>query len=119
MKIAITSVSNSIDSEIDPRFGRAKYFLVYDTETDKYEFVDNTLNVKAMQGAGVQSGQKVSELDVKAVISDHMGPKALSVLKESGIRIFTTDKTKLKDIIEAFKNNELKEISRPDVPGRW
>ena len=33
MKIAVTSKGKTMDSEVDPRFGRAAYILVVDSET--------------------------------------------------------------------------------------
>ena len=32
MKIAITSTGNSLESNIDQRFGRCAYFVIYNTE---------------------------------------------------------------------------------------
>jgi predicted Fe-Mo cluster-binding NifX family protein len=37
MKIAISATSPSLDSEIDPRFGRSEYFVVVDPETMRME----------------------------------------------------------------------------------
>jgi len=33
MKIAVTSAGNELISDVDPRFGRAKYFIVVDPKT--------------------------------------------------------------------------------------
>jgi predicted Fe-Mo cluster-binding NifX family protein len=33
MKFAVASQGNDLQSPLDPRFGRAKYFIVVDTET--------------------------------------------------------------------------------------
>ncbi len=41
MKIVITAQGMNLDSEVDPRFGRAPYFLVYDLETEVCEAVRN------------------------------------------------------------------------------
>ncbi len=41
MKIAITSEGNTLNSQIDSRFGRCSYFAIYDTETKATEFVLN------------------------------------------------------------------------------
>ena len=46
MKIAISSQGQTLDSQIDPRFGRAAYFLIIDSLDDNIKVIDNSLNVK-------------------------------------------------------------------------
>ncbi|MDH3882088.1 MAG: dinitrogenase iron-molybdenum cofactor biosynthesis protein, partial [Desulfobacteraceae bacterium] len=41
MKIAVTSQGTNLDSQVDPRFGRAAYILIVDTETFDFEVLDN------------------------------------------------------------------------------
>ena len=59
MKICITSQGKNLESEIDPRFGRCKYFIFYDTETNQYEVVENPWR-EAPKGAGNQAAQFVA-----------------------------------------------------------
>jgi len=54
MKIAVTSRGKKLEDPLDPRFGRAVSFLVFDTETNDFQVVDNTPNLNAAQGAGIQ-----------------------------------------------------------------
>ena len=63
MKIAITSLGETLDSPVDQRFGRARYFILFDTETKEWSAYDNKQNLNAAHGAGVQAGQKVAELE--------------------------------------------------------
>ena len=58
MKIAITTSGDSLDAAVDPRFGRAKAFILYDTETDEWSVLDNAQNLNAAQGAGIQAAQR-------------------------------------------------------------
>ena len=60
MKIAITTTGHSLDSVVDPRFGRCPYFLVVDTDTLGFEAVENP-NIALGGGAGIQSAQLMSE----------------------------------------------------------
>ena len=39
MKIAISSTGKELDSNLDPRFGRAAYFISVDAETMDFEAV--------------------------------------------------------------------------------
>src|SRR5574344_1925901 len=75
MKIAIKSSGENLDNEIDLRFGRAKGFIIYETNDDSFEFIDNVHNLEAAQGAGIQAAQNVVNKNVEAVITGHCGPK--------------------------------------------
>jgi len=50
MKIAISSSGTTLESDIDPRFGRAQNFIVIDTETMKFDIKENTQNLSLPQG---------------------------------------------------------------------
>ena len=41
MIVAITSTGNTIESSIDPRFGRCAFFVLYDTESKEIFFHNN------------------------------------------------------------------------------
>ena len=58
-KIAIPAVSSERESRIDPRFGRAKQFCLYETETKEMEFIDNAQSLNAPSGAGIQAAQTI------------------------------------------------------------
>lgn len=119
MKICVTSQGPDLSAQVDQRFGRAKYFIIYDDETGSHEAVDNQQNVRAAGGAGVQSATSVAEKDCKWVISGHMGPKAMSVLREAGIRVATGAADSVSDAIRDFKDGKLKEADSPDVSSHW
>ena len=76
MKVAVTSQGKELTSEVDQRFGRAKFLLVVDTETGDFAVHDNEVNLNAVQGAGIQTGQNIANLDVEAVITGNVGPNA-------------------------------------------
>lgn len=54
MKIAISSQGTDLNSQVDPRFGRAQYFIITDSDTLDYEVIENP-NISAAGGAGIQS----------------------------------------------------------------
>ena len=119
MKIAITSSGNEISSALDPRFGRARWFVLYDTESEEYEAIDNKQNLDAAQGAGIQSGQRIVDSGVEAAITGNVGPKAFRTLSSSGIRIYLTKSTQVQEAIESFKNGDLQETNQANVEGHW
>ena len=119
MKIAVTAQGRDLNAPIDPRFGRAKFFVIADTETGEFSTADNTQNLNAAQGAGIQAGRNVVELGVKAVITGHVGPKAFTTLQAGGIAIYTGATGTVADAIDRFKAGKLKQSAGADVEGHW
>jgi predicted Fe-Mo cluster-binding NifX family protein len=85
MKIAIPSEEKTMVSE---HFGRTKYFVIYDTETQTQEVIDNSENVNAAQGAGIQTAVSLVNAGIAAVLSPKIGPKAFDQLKNGNIEMF-------------------------------
>jgi len=119
VKIAVTAQGNELSSEIDLRFGRAKWLIVVDTETGDFEAHDNVVNLNAMQGAGIQTGQNIANLGVEAVITSNVGPNAFKTLSAAGITVFIAEKKIVKDAIDLFKAGKLKEVDQANVEGHW
>jgi predicted Fe-Mo cluster-binding NifX family protein len=86
MKVAITSTGNNLESNLDQRFGRCSFFVIYDTETRGMEFIPNP-NKEAQEGAGPASVQLVASRDVKKIISGEFGIKIKSLLDSLKIQM--------------------------------
>ncbi len=109
MKICISSSGSDLESPLDPRFGRAPYFLIIDGRGKLVKALENT-GVQAMRGAGISAAQLVAQEKVEAVISGNIGPRAYSVLSNLGIKIFLGNPAgKAKDIFKDYKEGKLKE----------
>ena len=119
MKIAITAEGKELTSEMDLRFGRAKFLLVVDTETDDFKVYDNELNLNAAQGAGIQTGRNIANLRVEAVITGNVGPNAFKTLNAADIKIFLAEKQTIAEAIDSFKAGKLKEVEQANVEGHW
>ncbi|MBW2068609.1 MAG: NifB/NifX family molybdenum-iron cluster-binding protein [Deltaproteobacteria bacterium] len=119
MKVAITASGDNLDSPLDSRFGRAPKFIIYDTDTGDFKVVDNTQNLNAPQGAGLQAAQNVAKEGVNCVITGHCGPRAFSILQRAGIDVYYSNATTVKEAIEAFKEGKLDKSQSPDVEGHW
>lgn len=115
MKLAVTSQGKDLQSPLDSRFGRAKYFIVVDTETGRFSAVDNAANLNAAQGAGIQAGKRVAELGVNGLITGHVGPKAFSTLQAAGVRIHTGASGTVAEAIEQFKAGKLAAPTTEDI----
>ena len=119
MKIAITAQDKELSSQMDLRFGRAKWFIVVDTETGDFRANDNKVNLNAAQGAGIQTGQNIADLDVEAVITGNVGPNALKTLSATNVRVFLAEKQTVQDAVGSFKAGTLKEVNQANVEGHW
>lgn len=119
MKVAITSQGKELSGEIDPRFGRAKWLIVVDTEEGDFKAYDNVLNLNAVQGAGIQTGQNIANLGVGAVITGNVGPNAFKTLNTAGVKIFLAEKQTVQKAIDSFKAGKLKEVDKANVEGHW
>ena len=64
MKIAISSSGKDLSSQLDPRFGRCRYFLIIETDTMSFEVFDND-NAALGGGAGIQSAQFIAAKGAK------------------------------------------------------
>ncbi len=114
MKIAISSKGNSLESEVDPRFGRCQYFLIIDPETMEFEAIDNK-GAMSMGGAGPQASQAISQKGVEIVITGNVGPNAFQALNAAGIKIFTGASGIVRDIVLKYKEGHFKETKTPTV----
>lgn len=119
MKIAVTSQGTGMDSPVDPRFGRARYFVVVDADSGAHEAVDNEQNLNAPQGAGIQAAETVARRGVEVVLTGHCGPKAFAALSAAGIKVFAGASGSVREALEAFKAGKLVEAKQADVRGHW
>jgi predicted Fe-Mo cluster-binding NifX family protein len=115
MKIVVTSVGPEKDSQVDPRFGRAAYFVLVDTETLEFAAVENA-GAAASGGAGVNAAKVVIDAGAKAVLTGNCGPNAERALRAAGVKLFTGVAGTVAEAVENFKEGKLIEASGPNVP---
>lgn len=119
MRVAVTSQGPDMTSEVDPRFGRAKFFIVVNTDTGQFTAHDNTQNVNAVQGAGIQAAKNVVNLGAEAVITGNIGPKAFTALQAGDVKTYVGEAGSVSDAVERFKAGRLECVSKPNVDGHW
>lgn len=119
MKVAVTSKGVTLDAEVDLRFGRAEQFIVFDTETEKFQVVGNSQNLNAAKGAGIQAAETLSRMDVDCLISGHCGPNAYRTLDAAGIKVYTGASGKVSDMLEALVAGKLDQAAAADKTGHW
>lgn len=117
-KICVTAEGNSLDSVVDPRFGRCRNFVFVELDSMAIEVVENP-NAQFSGGAGIQSGQLVISKGVKAVLTGNMGPNAFKVLESAGIEILTGVSGTISEVIENYKSGRIKPASSPSVGSKF
>jgi predicted Fe-Mo cluster-binding NifX family protein len=119
MRIAISAAGADLKAAVDPRFGRARNFLVYDLDSDEFEVVDNTRNLGAAQGAGIQAAKVVLDCGVEAVITGNCGPKAFHALEAARIKVYLFSGGTVSEAVEKYRSGELAPRSEANVAGHW
>jgi predicted Fe-Mo cluster-binding NifX family protein len=114
MKICISSTGKDLDAVVDQRFGRCQYFLIVDTDTMKVKTISNE-GLLSSGGAGIQAAQVVTKEEVSSVITGNIGPNAFQILQAAGIEVYTGVEGTIKEAIEKYKKEKLKETSSANV----
>ncbi len=119
MILVIPVSEKEISTEVESRFGRAPYFLVYDTENENYDFIENEQALNSAVGAGIQSARHIINAKADVLLTSHCGPKAFKALAAAEVDIYTGVSGKVMDVIKDFKDNKFTKSASPDVDGHW
>ena len=90
MKIAISSDGKGLDSQVSGVFGRCRYFLIVRLDGRNTEMIEAAENRASNQSgkAGISAAELVAEKGIDAVISGDIGPRAMDVLRQFGIKAY-------------------------------
>lgn len=119
MKIAISAEGKELNDKMDTRFGRAKGFIIYETETGKADYIDNYQNLESAQGAGIQSARTVIDAGAEALVTGNVGPKAFTALNSANISIYLFNGGSINEAITAFKEGKITKTTDANVEGHW
>ncbi|MFC1611725.1 NifB/NifX family molybdenum-iron cluster-binding protein, partial [Myxococcota bacterium] len=98
---------------------RTKWFVVYDSESEKWEWLGNTQALNLPQGAGIQAAQQVIDQNVDVVLTGHCGPKAFRTLTTAGVKVVVGITGTVEQAVKQFQTGALQPASAPDVEGHW
>lgn len=105
MIIAVTAKEGSLQSEVDPRFGRAAYFMIANSQTGEVFAHDNSEGVNAGNGAGTSAAQLMAENKVDILFTGSVGPKASDVLEKAGIKVQKNTTGSVDVVLDQFASN--------------
>ena len=114
MKVAISSSGPSLDATVDPRFGRAAYFVIADVDSREFEAIENP-NVMEAKGAGIQSAQLVANKGADAVLTGNAGPSAFEALTAGGLTVYQVAGGTVTQAIDQFSAGSLQAVEGPTV----
>lgn len=117
MRIAVTSTGKALDSGIDPRFGRAAFFIICDTETMEFAAVENENAAGA--AAGIGSARRIIDEGAEAVLTGNCGPNAERTLSAAGVKLYTGLTGTVAEAVESFKSGRLTAAEGPSVQSHF
>lgn len=106
MKIAMPVNESAVNSTVCVSFGRTPYFMIYDTETKKYDFIENDA-ANSQGGAGIKAAQLIVDSKVDALLTPRCGKNAADVMDMSNIKLFKTIGESIVSNLNDFGANEL------------
>ena len=115
MKIVVTATGKNLDAAVDPRFGRAPFFIVYDTETQEYQTVPNPA-LQSAHGAGVQAAQMMMDRGIRAVLTGRVGPNAHQILTSAHIEIRNCPAVSVEEAVRLYEKGELPTVEQAGPP---
>ncbi len=119
MKLAVTAKGPELDSEVDPRFGRAKYILVVDEDTLAFEAVDNSANANAFKGAGIQAATMISGKGAEVLLTGYCGPKAFQILEAAEIKVASDVAGTVRQAVAAHREGKLPYTNSANAEAHW
>ncbi|RLB55003.1 MAG: dinitrogenase iron-molybdenum cofactor biosynthesis protein [Deltaproteobacteria bacterium] len=119
MKIAVTAQGPGEKARVDPRFGRAKFFVVYDSDGGQYQTIDNKQVLNLPQGAGIQAAQHIIDAGAEVLLTGHCGPNAYQTLQAGGVKVVTDVEGVVAEAIARYREGKLDHAAGPDVEGHW
>jgi predicted Fe-Mo cluster-binding NifX family protein len=119
MKIAVSASGPELDAEVNPRFGRAPYFLLVHPDSLEFEVVANQPNLQPAHGAGIQTAALIAKCSPAAVITGHCGPKAFQTLQAAGIPVILGASGSVRETVLQYHQGSLAPAAAPNKTGHW
>ena len=113
MRICIPTIDNRKHlSEVCNHFGSAPYFIIYDSEVNTYETVNNSDSEH--EHGMCHPTLNLREMNVDTVICKSLGRRAIQKLNEAGIKVCKADISYVNEIVHSLADAEFEEIDAND-----
>ena len=111
MKIAIATNRESLKDEIALHFGRAKSFLIYDTETKSFEIYPNP----EVMGGKEFPPDFLHRQEAEAVIVFGLGAMAYKKFKGYNVKMYKAIRGTIAVNLQKFEDGKLQELKEEDI----
>ena len=100
---AITSSGKSEKSFLDLRFGKCDNVVIYNSETDNYNILENTY--KDAEHSGVKLVEFLKQEGVSVIITGEVGPRVSEMLEKEKLQLvlLQEERIKIEDIFERIR----------------
>lgn len=117
MKIAIASSGKWLESFVDSHTGRAPFFVVYDTDEESYDVIDNSFCLRCLHWAGAQTATILTNTPVDVIVVYRIGPCAYRWFHNAKVPIYHTERTSVVRAVRCFREGMLQTINAPNCKG--
>ena len=108
-----------IDADLLESHQRAPYILIVDTDDDTVEVLDNSENINAFKGAGIQAAAMVAKKGVQLLLTGYCGPNAYKTLQAAGVKVVSDVSGRVKDAVDAFIAGNLEFADGANAEAHW
>ena len=110
MLIAAGSDGNSLKNKMAKRFGHAGYYIIYDTESQKFEAIKNSIDDHTHSIL-----YELLEKGVNVFIVGNIGPHAFEILNDNKAGIYLARKMTVQEAIQKLSDEKLERLKHPTV----
>lgn len=119
MLVAVTAKGTHLADAVDPRFGRAPYILIVDSETMNYEALNNSENVNAFKGAGIQAATMVADKGAEVLMTGYCGPNAFKTVQAAGMKVVSDVTGTVEEAIKKLLAGDVAYSDNANTEGHW
>jgi predicted Fe-Mo cluster-binding NifX family protein len=103
MRIAIAASEDHVKSQVDQHFGRCDWYCIFDTETKKVEFIENTAR-HHIEKAGYEAVDFLSDKGINIAIAGRFGSKVVEAFRVNKVQMIMPENTRtINEIINQIK----------------
>lgn len=102
---------NGLDSKVSSHFGKAPFYLLYNTTTKTTNVIKNTSN---HYGGTEHPPVLLKNAGVQIMIAGNMGGNARKIFAKNNIKVYYGASSTVKETLELFEANKLSEMPPDD-----